>query len=120
MKTFYLLLPFKEQPALPTPATTYIRHPRVPPPATRQCACGRCGDSDCYRCDASTNDECCDCTVVPKCFPTAAKVRLENGKMVKMSELQTGDRVQTNRHWSNNFKKCNIILVKIKSFHNIN
>ena len=29
------------------------------------------------------------------CFPSMAKVKLENGKTVTMSELQTGDRVQT-------------------------
>ena len=29
------------------------------------------------------------------CFPSAAKVTLKNGKLVKMSELKTGDKVQT-------------------------
>ena len=29
------------------------------------------------------------------CFPSAANVLLENGKTITMSELQTGDRVQT-------------------------
>ena len=29
------------------------------------------------------------------CFPSTARVHLENGKVVTMSELQVGDRVQT-------------------------
>ena len=29
------------------------------------------------------------------CFPSEAKVQIENGKSVVMSELQIGDRVQT-------------------------
>ena len=29
------------------------------------------------------------------CFPSAAKVTLENGKLVTMSEFKTGDKVQT-------------------------
>ena len=29
------------------------------------------------------------------CFPSIARVNLENGKVVTMSELKTGDRVQT-------------------------
>ena len=29
------------------------------------------------------------------CFPSTAKVNLENGKSVRMSELQVGDKVQT-------------------------
>ena len=35
---------------------------------------------------------CCD---VPDCFPASAKVTLENGKSVAMSELQIGDRVKS-------------------------
>ena len=31
------------------------------------------------------------------CFPSVARVSLENGKSVSMSELQKGDRVQTGR-----------------------
>ena len=30
-----------------------------------------------------------------ECFPSAAKVQLENGKIVTMSQLRIGDRVQT-------------------------
>ena len=30
-----------------------------------------------------------------KCFPSVAKVMLENGTSVRMSELQAGDKVQT-------------------------
>ena len=31
----------------------------------------------------------------PTCFPSAAKVTLKNGKLVTMSELKIGDKVQT-------------------------
>ena len=31
----------------------------------------------------------------PPCFPSTARVSLENGKSVIMSELQVGDRAQT-------------------------
>ena len=29
------------------------------------------------------------------CFPSQTKIKLENGEIVKMSELQEGDKVQT-------------------------
>ena len=32
-----------------------------------------------------------------KCFPSTAKVKLESGKLVKMSELQIGDQIETGR-----------------------
>ena len=32
-------------------------------------------------------------------FPATAKVFLENGKLIKISELQIGDRVQTGTYW---------------------
>ena len=37
---------------------------------------------------------CCSCDDTV-CFPSAAKIHLENGKTVEMSELKTGDRIQT-------------------------
>ena len=43
---------------------------------------------------------CCNCHKYD-CFPSAGKVKLENGKVVQMSELQVGDKVQT----GNNFRK---------------
>ena len=33
-------------------------------------------------------------TPPPRCFPASAKVNLENGKTVEMSQLHTGDQVQ--------------------------
>ena len=36
---------------------------------------------------------CCGC--VPRCFPSASKVNLKNGKSIPMSDLQLGDQVQT-------------------------
>ena len=32
-----------------------------------------------------------------ECFPSETKIRLESGKIVKMSELQKGDKVQTGK-----------------------
>ena len=55
------------------------------------CSCG----SGCY-CETAENSgqhECCDC----RCFPSTAKVNLQNGKTLTMSELQIGDKVQTGR-----------------------
>ena len=37
------------------------------------------------------------------CFPSSARVMLENGKSVTMSELQIGDKVQTGMHMSGYF-----------------
>ena len=34
-------------------------------------------------------------TLYLACFPSVARVRLHNGKVVTMSELQIGDQVQT-------------------------
>ena len=47
----------------------------------------------CYSRNSLPN--CCDCRV--KCFPAAARVSIENGKSIRMSELQVGDRVQSGR-----------------------
>ena len=33
----------------------------------------------------------------PKCFPSNAQVKLENGKSVTMSDLQIGNQVQTGK-----------------------
>ena len=38
---------------------------------------------------------------VSTCFPSAARVTLENGQSVTMSQLQVGDRVQTGKLWIN-------------------
>ena len=40
-----------------------------------------------------TELRCCTC----KCFPATARVSLENGKSVAMSELQVGDKVKTGK-----------------------
>ena len=55
-----------------------------------------------------TTYHCCRCPPPPrtpptpppkgKCFPSTAKVSLENGKYVTMSELRTEDKVQTGIH----------------------
>ena len=44
--------------------------------------------------------KCCgNCPPPPvHCFPITARVSLESGKSVTMSELQIGDRVQTGKH----------------------
>ena len=35
------------------------------------------------------------CTNCPKCFPSTARLTLENGQSIAMSELKVGDQVQT-------------------------
>ena len=52
------------------------------------CKCGMCESRE-----GTLN--CCTCTGKKTCFPSSARVSLENGKTVRMSELQIGDRVQT-------------------------
>ena len=56
------------------------------------CACGVCengvGGLKCCNCPFSSSGS---------CFPTTARVNLEGGKSVTMSELQIGDRVQTGK-----------------------
>ena len=94
----------------PTTTTPRRQLPPTPPsapPVTRECACGVCHDDCAYaNCDKNTNKECCKCiNKFPSCFPAAASVSLENGKLVKMSELQTGDRVQTGEHRGSALKK---------------
>ena len=67
--------------------------------------------------DCGHTYHCCDASMTTAepntCFPFAARVTLENGKSVTMSELQVGDTVQTGIHiWRNfpflnfNFKTC--------------
>ena len=52
---------------------------------------------------------CCECgpkPSPPKCFPAAARTKLENGRSVSMLDLQIGDKVQTGKnteHHSNQF-----------------
>ena len=48
----------------------------------------------CFNRDRNRNWQCSG-TCRADCFPSTAKVTLENGKSIKMSELQVGDRVQT-------------------------
>ena len=70
---------------------------------SKECACGDCIENCEYKdCDVNTIPKCCKCKdYTPKCFPAGARVSLENGKLIKMSELQTGDRLQTSGHWGN-------------------
>ena len=91
----------KGPPVPPPPTTTPRRQPPPPPPASRECACGVCVQ-DCElefnECDGNTDNECCKCiNRTPGCFPAEARISLENGKAVKMSELKVGDRVQTGK-----------------------
>ena len=54
-----------------------------------------CGGNCKNRCYPDSRS-CCDCTYPPKeCFPSTSKVKLADGKSVRMSELQLGDQVQT-------------------------
>ena len=58
--------------------------------------------------DKEYNKECClpddDC-YDPGCFPSMARVSLENGKSATMSELRVGDKVQTGKK---KFIVCNM------------
>ena len=59
------------------------------------CACNSNND-DGYDCFRGATCDTCQCTgKCAECFPSSAKVRLENGKSVTMSELQIKDQVQT-------------------------
>ena len=66
-----------------------------------ECACGVCKrNKKDYMCNHDSKDSngksCCKCVdTTPKCFPATTEVFLDNGKLVKMSELQVGDRVLT-------------------------
>ena len=74
---------------------------------SRKCACGICDNdpSNDYDIFDDEGKECCKCQKKKKvCFPAAARVSLENGKHIKMSELQIGDRVQTGGLWGNILK----------------
>ena len=106
------------------------------------CPCGtntvvngqkRCSPCNCG-CDVCNNNNhavCCGCS--PSCFPSRATVFLENGKSVRMSELKTGDKVQTGKYVSNYYYLmtqpscvyycrylfiCNIITICIQ-FHKV-
>ena len=92
----------KGPPAPPTPPPPPPTQP-PPPFVSRECACGVCNkqsDYNDYNIFDDEGRECCKCkNHAPKCFPAAARVSLENGKLVQMSELQIVDRVQTGEFW---------------------
>ena len=85
-----------------SPTTTPRRQP--PPPTTtpltpmKWCRCGAC-NNHCV-CTESSNFMCCGCWS-GHCFPAAARVFLENGELIKMSELEIEDRVLTREHTGN-------------------
>ena len=53
----------------------------------------RCWDG--WKIYCSYPDEDVEVCKKKRCFPSTAKLNLENGESVTMSELQVGDRVQT-------------------------
>ena len=61
------------------------------------CDCPK-GCDTCY--DTAFKKFHCCVGCVLQCFPSTARVSLENGESVSMSELQKGDRVQTGNHIS--------------------
>ena len=85
---------------------------RSPGRDARRCDCN-CGDDSpdgalCCPCNCPCDYchsygvvyECCQCRPPPppkssSCFPSFAKVMIENGKMITMSDLQLGDRLET-------------------------
>ena len=82
--------------------------------AACNCQCGS------YWSRASNQYECSTCPPPPPppsggghCFPSAARVSLENGQTVIMSELQAGDKVKTgNFHFNSKTIQSNVV------FHN--
>ena len=52
-----------------------------------------CIGDGCHSCEPFAPGVCCGCK--RSCFPSTARVSLENGKSVMMSELRIGDKVQT-------------------------
>ena len=71
-------------------------------------------DGYCYACDPSPDGSgCClknqACPGSSGCFPSASKVKIENGKLVAMSELQKGDKVQTGTD-SENFYHIHLFI----------
>ena len=64
--------------------------------------------------------------VVKSCFPSQTKIRLENGEIVTMSELQEGDKVQTGKKLQvqhQNIKRMSKIISYaqyVKQTHNCN
>ena len=66
------------------------------------CDCGcQCGHCRSIAWNSNRHYECCNCPPPPPpppssaCFPSFARVILDNGKWISMSELQPGDKVQT-------------------------
>ena len=61
--------------------------------------CEAAGCEDGFYCasaeDRGTQENYYACCSAPDCFPASAKVTLENGKSVAMSELQIGDTVKS-------------------------
>ena len=70
-------------------------------------------------CGENTGEECCTCeNRTPKCFPAAARVFLESGKLVKISELP--DWRQSTNRWTlgSYFEMHYIAILKSQSFGN--
>ena len=78
------------------------------------CNCGQHYDSkskliECKTCYCEEHNLCeCDtgCCQCGNCFPSTARVSLENGKVKTMSELNVGDRVQTGKSTENSSLYC--------------
>ena len=66
-----------------------IRSGRLKRKVCEACGC-KCGSE--WNPDVAGERQCKKCN---KCFPATARLSLENGKSIMMSELQVGDRVQT-------------------------
>ena len=61
--------------------------------------------------DAEYNDE---CDKSESCFPSSAKVPLEDGKLVSMAELHVGDRLKTGKK-----KSVTMVGLQIETGRNI-
>ena len=47
--------------------------------------------------DIPALDSCCECSPIT-CFPSRARVSLENGETVTMADLKRGDRIKTSKY----------------------
>ena len=45
----------------------------------------------------TASPSCCKCDAEPGCFPSEARVSLENGKILTMNDLHVGDKVQAGK-----------------------
>ena len=68
------------------------------------CKHRKCASCKRYYRPAWGKSGCCECN---PCFPADAKLSVESGKLITMSELEIGDKIQTGRKMFKMFKMKN-------------